>query len=158
MWSGACGGHPRHAVRAAVHMQDGGNHDSKAPRRISCRAPSVSSCLAGSFTYGHACLCALCRAAASMASLSSVVTFLPRQTPSRRFHALRPRPRLRWLLSIKPPKAYEYPCSLRANKKVTVKTTVTCSSLERVTGLEPANTSLGSWGLTTWRHPRSAEC
>ena len=26
--------------------------------------------------------------------------------------------------------------------------------MERVTGLEPADTSLGSWGLTTWRHPR----
>ena len=26
-------------------------------------------------------------------------------------------------------------------------------SMERVTGLEPANTSLGSSGLTTWRHP-----
>ena len=25
--------------------------------------------------------------------------------------------------------------------------------MERVTGLEPANTSLGSSGLTTWRHP-----
>lgn len=29
------------------------------------------------------------------------------------------------------------------------------SFLERATGLEPANTSLGSWGLTTWRCPRS---
>ena len=25
--------------------------------------------------------------------------------------------------------------------------------MERVTGFEPADTSLGSWGLTTWRHP-----
>lgn len=25
--------------------------------------------------------------------------------------------------------------------------------MERATGLEPANTSLGSLGLTTWRHP-----
>ena len=27
--------------------------------------------------------------------------------------------------------------------------------MERVTGLEPANTSLGSSGLTTWRHPQT---
>ena len=26
--------------------------------------------------------------------------------------------------------------------------------MERVTGLEPANASLGSWCLTTWQHPR----
>ncbi len=29
--------------------------------------------------------------------------------------------------------------------------------MERVTGLEPANTSLGSWGLTTWQHPHARE-
>ena len=30
-----------------------------------------------------------------------------------------------------------------------------CFALERVTGFEPANASLGSSCLTTWRHPRS---
>ena len=29
--------------------------------------------------------------------------------------------------------------------------------MERATGFEPANTSLGSWGLTTWRCPRRAQ-
>ena len=29
--------------------------------------------------------------------------------------------------------------------------------MERATGLEPANTSLGSLGLTTWRRPRAVE-
>ena len=29
--------------------------------------------------------------------------------------------------------------------------------MERATGFEPADTSLGSWGLTTWRHPHIDE-
>ena len=40
-----------------------------------------------------------------------------------------------------------------ANKNPAPQGTGFYNQLERVTGLEPADTSLGSWGLTTWRHP-----
>lgn len=37
----------------------------------------------------------------------------------------------------------------------TMHDSIASSKMERVTGLEPANTSLGSSGLTTWRHPQT---
>ena len=45
------------------------------------------------------------------------------------------------------------PCSCSNDKRQRVRSVAARLSMERVTGLEPANTSLGSSGLTTWRHP-----
>ena len=45
------------------------------------------------------------------------------------------------------------PCSCSNGKRQRVCSVAARLSMERVTGLEPANTSLGSSGLTTWRHP-----
>ena len=45
------------------------------------------------------------------------------------------------------------PCSCSNGKRQRVRSVAARLSMERVTGLEPANTSLGSSGLTTWRHP-----
>ena len=45
------------------------------------------------------------------------------------------------------------PCSCSNGKRQCTRSVAAGFSMERVTGLEPANTSLGSSGLTTWRHP-----
>ena len=45
------------------------------------------------------------------------------------------------------------PCSCSNGKRQRVCSVAARLSMERVTGLEPANTSLGSSCLTTWRHP-----
>ena len=45
------------------------------------------------------------------------------------------------------------PCSCSNGNWQCACSVATMLSMERVTGLEPANTSLGSSGLTTWRHP-----
>lgn len=65
-----------------------------------------------------------------------------------------PRPAAFWRTSLWKSHRFE-PVQRCCHKKTSKEFSLLATfPMERVTGLEPADTSLGSWGLTTWRHPR----